>query len=174
MKTTLRLCFFAFALLLSTAMFAQTATSTVTAPPVPPMPPAANEAVSTPIVAGKGILTFEEDVHEFGELMQGGDASYIFKFTNTGTEDIIISDAKPACGCTKPTFTTEPIKPGQTGEIPVKYDSNRLGGFDKWVSIISNASETEKKIYIKGNVLAKPVDPAVPPGVPATAPGSGH
>ena len=168
MKTTIRLSFFALALSLSSAIFAQ---STVIAPPVvPTIPPAANTEVSSPVIAGGGILTFEEEVHDFGELMQGGDASFVFKFTNTGTEDIIITAAKPACGCTTPSFSTAAVKPGESSEIPVKYDSNRIGGFDKWVNIISNASEVEKKIYIKGNVIAKPVDP----NAPAPSPAPGH
>lgn len=118
-------------------------------------------------VPGGGIFTFETDTHQFGEMQQGGDASWTFKFTNTGTEAIKIEQVKPQCGCTTPKeWPREPIMPGQSGEIMLKYDSNRVGGFDKFVTIISNASEVDKKLYIKGNILAKPADPTF------TAPGN--
>jgi Protein of unknown function (DUF1573) len=156
MKTGIRLSILALVLLLNGFVAAQVVNPVMPAVVSPSAPP----AVANPgPIPGGGILTFEEETHNFGDLEQGGDASFLFKFRNTGTEDIIITAAKPGCGCTTPTWPKEAIKPGEWSEIPVKYDSNRLGGFDKWVTIISNASETEKKIYIKGNILAKPTGP---------------
>lgn len=140
-------------------------------------PPAATGSVAAPsgpveipVKQGGGIFQFEEETHDFGELMQGGDASWVFKFTNVGTEDIVITTAKGSCGCTVPTWSSEPIAPGKTGEIAVKYDSNRIGGIAKNVTIISNAAGGEKVIYIKGNILPKPVEP----GQEAPAPAPGH
>jgi hypothetical protein len=149
----------AIGLLLQGNAFAQH-DATVTAPAVPAIPPAANVPApnATPI-AGGGSFSFEEETHNFGDLEQGGDASWVFKFKNTGTEAITISLAKGSCGCTVPTWPKEPIAPGESAEIAVKYDSNRLGLIDKFVSIISNANETEKKIFIKGNILPKPEAP---------------
>jgi hypothetical protein len=108
---------------------------------------------------GGGIFKFEEETHDFGEMMQGGDASFVFKFTNVGTEDIKITLAKGSCGCTVPTWPQEAIAPGASGEIAVKYDSNRIGEFNKNVTIISDAAGGEKVIYIKGKVNPKPADP---------------
>jgi hypothetical protein len=124
-----------------------------------------------PTKAGGGSFKFEEETHNFGELVQGGDASWVFKFTNSGTEAITITMAKGSCGCTVPTWPQEPIQPGQSGEIAVRYDSNRIGVIDKYVTIISDANEIEKKIYIKGNITPKPAAPtftAPPMGAPAS------
>ena len=111
--------------------------------------------------AGGAQITFEEETHDFDELVQGGDASYVFKFTNTGTEDLIISTAKGSCGCTVPKWSSEPVAPGAEGEIAVRYDSNRIGVISKSVTINSNAANAPiKTIYIKGNISPKPAAPS--------------
>ena len=175
MKTTTTLSLLALALLLHGSIFAQVI-APGSQPAVVSGPPAATPAAPAPVVPGGGILTFEEETHQFGDLMQGGDASFTFRFTNTGTEAIKIESVKPACGCTTPkSWPQEPIQPGETGEMLIQYDSNRIGGFDKFVTIISNASEVDKKIFIKGNILPKPAEPTY--GVPtigAPAAPSGH
>jgi hypothetical protein len=136
-------------------------------PTVVPAPTPAADAVQAP---GGGIFQFEEETHDFGDLMQGGDASFIFRFTNTGTEDIIITDVKKQCGCTTPKdWTRTPIAPGGQGEISIAYDSNRIGGFQKGVTIMSNSSEPVKIINIKGNILAKPADPTFTAPAPGPA-----
>lgn len=107
------------------------------------------------------MIQFEEETHDFGELMQGGDASYVFKFTNNGTADLVISSAKGSCGCTVPKWSSEPVPPGAEGEIKVQYDSNRIGGINKSVTINSNAVNSPvKTIFIKGNITPKPAEPS--------------
>ncbi len=108
-------------------------------------------------------ITFEKDVHDFSNLKQGGDASTEFKFTNTGTEPLLISDAKGSCGCTVPEWPKEPIAPGKSSVIKVKYDSKRVGPINKSVTITSNATnEPSKTIRIKGNIDAAPVENTTP------------
>ncbi|GAB4378191.1 MAG: hypothetical protein Kow0075_07820 [Salibacteraceae bacterium] len=116
-------------------------------------------------------ITFEKEVHDFGTLKQNGDATTEFKFTNTGTEPLIISNAKGSCGCTVPEWPREPIAPGESGVIRVKYDSKRLGPINKSVTITSNASNGKTKVLrIKGNIEAAPkADESVPAKEPATA-----
>lgn len=173
MKTTTTLSLLALALLLHGSIFAQfiapgSQPAVVTGPAATPAVPAN--------LPGGGVFSFEEETHQFGDLMQGGDASFIFKFTNTGTEAIKIETVKPACGCTTPkSWPQEPIQPGESGEMLIQYDSNRIGGFDKYVTIISNASVVDQKIFIKGNILAKPAEPTYgAPTIGAPAPPSGH
>lgn len=123
--------------------------------------------------ASKAEIKFEKDVHDFGTLKQNGDASTEFKFTNTGTEPLIISNAKGSCGCTVPEWPREPIAPGQTGVIKVKYDSKRIGPINKSVTITSNASNMPQSIIrIKGNIEAAPKadESAMPVKEPTMAP----
>lgn len=84
-------------------------------------------------------LTFEEKVHNFGEITAGEKVEYSFKFTNTGTSPLLIEDAISSCGCTVPEWPKEPIKPGQSGYMKVIFDSHGKSGY------------TEKEISVKIN-----------------------
>lgn len=82
-----------------------------------------------------------------------------FEFTNTGDAPLIILDAKSTCGCTVPSFPKEPIVPGGTGKIDVKYNMN-LGPIRKTITIETNAvnyDEGRVPLKIKGDVISKPV-----------------
>ena len=69
----------------------------------------------------KTTMTFGEYEHDFGTIKQDSENKFIFSFTNTGKEPLIIENAKGSCGCTVPQYPKEPIPPGGTGEIEVVY-----------------------------------------------------
>jgi hypothetical protein len=145
-----------FLLFLSLAAFQLKAQDTKEAPQTAP---AAAPAAVNPNAAE---ITFESELHDYGTIKQGADGNYDFKFTNTGNEALIISNAKGSCGCTVPTYPKEPIKKGQSAIIKVKYDTNRIGAFSKTVTITSNAKTASKVITIKGNVEAAPKEQTTP------------
>jgi hypothetical protein len=103
------------------------------------------------------IIKFEEEVIDYGKIEKNADGNRVFKFTNTGASPLIISNTKGSCGCTVPTHDKEPIMPGESSEIKVKYATDRIGRFSKTVTITSNASEPKKVVRIKGEVL-KPTE----------------
>ena len=105
------------------------------------------------------VMTFESEIVDYGTIEQGADGVREFKFTNTGKEPLIISNARGSCGCTVPTWPKEPIKPGENSVIKVKYDTKRLGAINKSVTIKSNASEPTKVVRIKGNIIAPKTTP---------------
>jgi hypothetical protein len=109
-------------------------------------------------------ITFENDVHDYGTIKQAADGNCEFKFTNTGKEPLIISNAVGSCGCTVPTYPKEPILKGQSAVIKVHYDTKRVGAFTKNVTITSNAKTGTKMLTIKGTVEAteQAADQAVP------------
>ncbi len=100
---------------------------------------------------------FEDEVLDYGKIEKGSNGVRVFKFTNIGNAPLIVEQVKGSCGCTVPTKPEAPIMPGETGEISVKYDTNRVGGFSKTVTITSNALEPVKRVKIKGIVL-KPAE----------------
>ena len=103
------------------------------------------------------IIEFEKDVHDYGTIQQNANGTYEFKFKNTGNEPLTISNAKGSCGCTVPEWPKEPIAPGESGVIKVKYDTKRVGPFGKSVTIQSNATnEPVKTLRIRGTVEAAP------------------
>jgi len=78
-----------------------------------------------------------------------------FEFTNTGDAPLIISNVLSTCGCTVPTKPTEPIMPGKTGKIDVKYNMTP-GPIRKTITVESNAVNYEDgriALKIKGEVI---------------------
>lgn len=113
---------------------------------------------------GGPVMTFETTEIDYGTIEQGADPYRVFKFTNTGTDPLIIEGAKGSCGCTVPTYPTDPIAPGESGEIKVRYDTKRVGPFTKTVRLTTNESVTTRTLRIKGEVLKQPEEPeAIPP-----------
>jgi hypothetical protein len=100
-------------------------------------------------------IKFDKMVHDYGTITQGGDGSCVFKFKNVGNEVLIISDVRKSCGCTTPTWSKEPILPGQSGEIKVGYNTTNIGQFSKTITVISNAVSATVTLTIKGTVVAK-------------------
>ncbi len=108
-------------------------------------------------------ITFDKETHDFGTVEYAGNGTFEFKFKNTGKEPLIITDAKGSCGCTVPTYPKNtPIKPGETQVIKVTYDTKRAGGFNKTVTVTSNAQTPTKTLTIKGKVDPAPVEEAFP------------
>lgn len=103
------------------------------------------------------MITVDKEVHDYGTIENGGEPNCVFKVTNTGNAPLIISFCKGSCGCTVPDCPKEPIAPGATAEIKVKYDTKRPGPINKSVTITSNAVNSPSKVIrIKGNVKSKP------------------
>lgn len=100
----------------------------------------------------KGVFKFEKETFDYGQIEKGSNGERFFVFTNNGDSPIIISKVKASCGCTVPSKPNGPVLPGESGKIGIKYDTKRLGGFSKTITITSNASEPTKVIRIKGNV----------------------
>ena len=101
---------------------------------------------------------FEKETHDFGKIPQGKPVSIDFKFKNTGSEPLIISNIESVCGCTVQKYTNTPVLKGQTGTITVTYNAASIAPFSKGLTIRSNAKTPVKVIYIKGEVIAAPAE----------------
>jgi hypothetical protein len=95
---------------------------------------------------------FQEEVIDYGKIDKGSDGAKVFIFKNIGDQPIIIKKIQSSCGCTVPKKPEKPIMPGEDGEIKVSYDTKRVGGFSKSITIMSNAKNPRKIIRIKGIV----------------------
>ncbi|MFK7785202.1 MAG: DUF1573 domain-containing protein [Crocinitomicaceae bacterium] len=114
-------------------------------------------------------ISFGKEMHDYGEVKYGGDGYCTFIFENTGNEPLILGDVKGSCSCTVPEWPKDPIAPGETGELKVKYNTKKPGAINKSVTIKSNAINTPVKVIkIKGNVNPKPVSgtPVATSGAP--------
>jgi len=101
-------------------------------------------------------IKFEAKVINYGNIDYKGDSNREFVFTNTGKEPLILTSVRASCGCTTPSWTRDPIAPGEKGIIKVKYDTGRVGNFNKTVTVQSNASNGTITLQIKGKVSPKP------------------
>ena len=110
----------------------------------------------------KSTIDFESKVVDYGTIEHNSDGARKFVFTNNGTEPLIIKNAKGSCGCTVPTWPRDPIAPGTTAEIGVKYDTKRTGKFTKTITLTTNASKAPVILTIKGEVNPPPKDAQTP------------
>ena len=95
---------------------------------------------------------FQEEVIDYGKIYNFSDGPKVFIFKNIGDQPIIINKIQSSCGCTVPKKPEKPIMPGEDGEIKVSYDTKRVGGFSKSITIMSNAKNPRKINRIKGIV----------------------
>ncbi len=102
------------------------------------------------------VMSFETMEIDYGKVMQGSEPIRVFKFKNTGNEPLVITSASASCGCTVPSYPKEPVMPGETGKIEVRYDTNRIGPFQKPISITTNEPNGNHTLSIKGTVDPKP------------------
>ena len=104
-------------------------------------------------------IKFEKVVHDYGDVPYNGNGECEFRFTNTGTEPLIIQKPKSSCGCTIPSWPQEPILPGESEIIKVTYRTNRPGNINKTVTVTSNAVNNSTVVLrIKGRVLDQPTE----------------
>ncbi len=135
--------------------------SAAPAPAATPAPSASVQSTpvaTTPAFTGPATsMTFAQPTFDFGKIMDGEKVEHVFLFENTGSEPLVISNAKGSCGCTVPDWPKDPIKPGATGEIKVVYNSKgkgKVGGKNenKTVTITANTTPAETRIFVKGIV----------------------
>lgn len=100
-------------------------------------------------------IVFESTLFDYGELQYEGDGNCIFTFTNKGDEPLMLTSVRASCGCTAPNWSKDPIKPGEKGEIKVKYNTRLVGPFTKSIIVNSNGNPSQVVLKIKGRVLPK-------------------
>lgn len=109
-------------------------------------------AVVAPISNDPSIYLESETV-DYGVIDKGADGVRTFKVTNKGAQPLLLTNCSGSCGCTVPTCPREPILPGKSAEIQVKYDTGRVGPINKQVNIASNDPQNPSKVvFIRGEV----------------------
>ncbi len=97
-----------------------------------------------------------DSVHNFGTIKEGELILFNFRFKNTGTNPLVIIDAKASCGCTIAEKPEQPIMPGEIGYIKARFNSeHKPGEAHKAISITSNASPEFPELLLKGTVIGK-------------------
>ena len=141
------------ALFIASASFAQVkeAKTEVAKPVQAPV-----QATVTPAPAPKqSVIKWDKEIHDFGDIEKGKPVTYEFSFTNTTNETVLITNVKPACGCTAANYTKTPIKPGEKGMVAATFNAASPGGFQKTVTILTKegAVDASKTVSFKGKVI---------------------
>ena len=102
------------------------------------------------------VIKFEKLVHDYGTIAKGSDGTCEFLFANLGQTPLIVNYVSASCGCTVPEWTREPVQPGKTGSIKVKYNTAIVAPFTKTVTVQSNAKNSPVVLTIKGVVAQQP------------------
>jgi hypothetical protein len=98
-------------------------------------------------------IKFTEEKYDFGSIKQGDVVDHVFKFKNTGTQPLVISNVQASCGCTIPDWTKEPVAPGKTGMISAKFNSaGKMGMQTKVLTIESNSAAGAATVSLVGEV----------------------
>ena len=98
-------------------------------------------------------IKFDKMIHNFGTFSEDQPTQKcVFTFTNVGTAPLIINQAVASCGCTIPSYTKAPIKPGEKGEIKVTYNGTGAftGHFKKTITVRTNGVTELTRLYIEG------------------------
>jgi hypothetical protein len=95
-------------------------------------------------------ISFNNKIWDFGTITDGEVVEHTFRFTNTGTKDLVISSASASCGCTIPEWPKEPIAPGEKGEVKVEFNSNgKKDMVTKDITILANTNPVKTILQIK-------------------------
>ena len=109
------------------------------------------------IKMGGPIFKFDKTEHDFGTINEGDVVETVFAFTNVGKSELIITSAKGSCGCTVPEWPKEPIMPGETGEIKVKFNSYRKPNLQqKQITLRTNTEGGKEILKIRAQVTPSP------------------
>jgi len=108
------------------------------------------------IKKGVASMTLDKREYDFGTVNEGEIVETIFKVTNSGTTDLVISKATGSCGCTVPVWPKAPIKPGETGDVAVKFNtSGKPNRQMKTVTLTTNTASGREVLTLRGAVTPK-------------------
>jgi hypothetical protein len=101
-------------------------------------------------------VSLDKVEHDFGTITEGTVATTEFIVTNSGDNDLIISNATATCGCTVPEWPKAPIASGQSAPIKVSFDSNgKPGQQSKTITLTTNTEKGTETFSIKAEVTPK-------------------
>ena len=90
--------------------------------------------------------------HNFGEILRGSEATYVFTFKNTSDKPIVIDNVRTDCSCTASDWDNTPILPQQTGKIKASFDTKQAGYFRKKLTVWIRGQRKAEKLFIEGEV----------------------
>ncbi|MEI6122593.1 MAG: DUF1573 domain-containing protein [Bacteroidota bacterium] len=101
-------------------------------------------------------IQFTDTIHDFGVVDFGTKAAWVFKYKNTGNDDLMLTGVETSCGCTAVDWSKEPVRPGGYGELLIIVNSNEDTGFkDETVTVYSTTARGKNVLTIRANIIPK-------------------
>ncbi|MCF8226654.1 MAG: DUF1573 domain-containing protein [Bacteroidales bacterium] len=103
--------------------------------------------------AGESVIEFKTETNDIGRVLEGEKVVTWFDYENTGDRPLLLKDIKAGCGCTVPSYSKEPLSPGESGTIKVIFDSSGKKGIQNiGITVYSNSRSQVSKLSLKGVV----------------------
>ncbi|MFN8246027.1 MAG: DUF1573 domain-containing protein [Ferruginibacter sp.] len=97
-----------------------------------------------------------DSLYDFGTAKEGEIVEYSYRFKNTGSNPLVVTNVSASCGCTVADKPEAPVKPGEIGFIKVKFNSEgRPGEARKTITVTSNVKPSFPELVLKGTVSGK-------------------
>lgn len=102
------------------------------------------------------VMKIDSPTVDLGTIMEGDTIMHVYNFKNTGNMPLVLSNVNASCGCTTPSYSKEPVAPGEKGFITVKFNSKgKEGKLNKTVTAYANTKPAENTVAFKIEVLVK-------------------
>jgi Protein of unknown function (DUF1573) len=102
------------------------------------------------------VMEIDTPMVDFGTITQGDTIMHVYNFKNTGNMPLVLSNVNASCGCTTPSYSKEPVAPGERGFITVKFNSKgKEGKLNKTVTAYANTKPADNTVSFKVEVLVK-------------------
>jgi hypothetical protein len=118
-------------------------------------PTSAPPAAATSSTNGVGPkIQFATPIYDFGRVRSGELVKYTYVFTNTGDRMLMVTAVQPGCHCTTAGEWTKQVEPGQTGNIPIQFDTvGNNGPVGRQVTVTCNVpTQPSTLLQIRGSV----------------------
>jgi hypothetical protein len=110
----------------------------------------------TEIKKGVATISLDKREYDFGTVNEGDIVETVFKVTNSGETDLVITNATGSCGCTVPVWPRGAIKSGETGDVAVKFNtSGKPNRQMKTVTLTTNTESGREVLTLRGSVTPK-------------------
>lgn len=101
----------------------------------------------------KTSMHVSDSLHNFGTIKDGDIVQHQYQVFNTGEQPLFIANVQTSCGCTAPSFSKDPILPGQSAMVTLEFNSKgKEGNVRKKALIVANAKNSPYPITFEAQV----------------------
>lgn len=104
-------------------------------------------------------IQFANTVYDYGRQVSGTMVNYTFIFTNTGDQVLEVPSAQGSCHCTTAGDWSKRVEPGQTGTVPVTFNSTGFSGqLTRTVTITCNDKAQPAVVLQMTGTIWRPIE----------------